>query len=221
MWFCITSYPVTTLLSTQSYHWLQCCLFFIQVWKAQHGGALGDGDEAWTEGCPLSSSIASQAIRGDTSILICPSICSEFACTISVQLIPVLSTQPCPACILPCAVGCAGFGAVEMTELWCWRKTLVLAWGLCIACGRLMVQEDRNVMSAVIITALRFPGPGRIPNSLAPSTLLIQNGPWAWAAGALPAPWLDLGEEMSLGVRFGWETPEVLTGQLAWLSAPK
>lgn len=64
----------------------------------------------------------------------------------------------------------------------------MLAWGLCIACGRLMVQEDRNVMSAVIITALRFPGPGRIPNSLAPSTLLIQNGPWAWAAGALPAP---------------------------------
>ena len=28
---------------------------------------------------------------------------------ISVQLIPVLSAQPCPACILPCAVGCAGF----------------------------------------------------------------------------------------------------------------
>lgn len=33
------------------------------------------------------------------------SVCSEFACTISVQLI----TQPCPTCILPFAVGYAGF----------------------------------------------------------------------------------------------------------------
>lgn len=32
------------------------------------------------------------------------SVCSEFACTLSVQLI----TQPCPTCILPFAVGYVG-----------------------------------------------------------------------------------------------------------------
>lgn len=68
-----------TLFSIQSCYWCQCGLFFIQVWMFQHGGSLGDGDEAWT-GCPLSSAIASQAIR-DTTIFLC--LCLLWVCLYS------------------------------------------------------------------------------------------------------------------------------------------
>lgn len=76
-------------------------------------------------------------------------------------------------------------------------------------------------MSSLSIATLYSPGPGRIPRSPALSTWIIQNGPWAQAARALPAPWLGLRVKMSLTTRFGWEIPEMITGQLALLPAPE
>lgn len=77
-----------------------------------------------------------------------------------------------------------------------------------------MVQEATKVTSALSIPALCSLGLEGF------STALSCWPKWALGRAAdLPAPCLGLRAEVS--VRFWWEIPEVLTGQLVWQLAPK
>lgn len=77
-----------------------------------------------------------------------------------------------------------------------------------------MAQEATKVMSALSIPALCSLGPGRFPHSPALLTKMSSKPGSRSCASSLT------GSE-GRSVRFWWEIPEVLTGQLVWQLAQK